>query len=75
VKETNMTTCARCGSEELRTKQDNGGAYGMNQLPLGRGRNASVAMDSTVCLSCGNVEFTITSHEALAKIAETWDRA
>jgi hypothetical protein len=47
----------------------------MNHLPPGNGRNASVAMDSTVCLSCGNVEFTITSHDALAKIAETWDRA
>jgi ribosomal protein L40E len=75
VKEANVAKCAKCGSEDLRTKRDNGGAYGMNQLPLGRGRNASVAMDSTVCLSCGSVEFTITSHDALAKIAETWDRA
>jgi len=47
----------------------------MNQLPLGNGRNASVAMDGTVCLSCGNVEFTIISHDAMARIAETWDRA
>ena len=70
-----MATCMKCDSEDLRTKQDNGGSYGMNQLPLGKGRNASVAMDSTVCLTCGNVEFTITSRAALAKIAETWDRA
>ena len=70
-----MTKCMKCGSEELRTKRDNGGAYGMNQLPLGKGRNSSVAMDSTVCLSCGNVEFTITSVDALRKIADTWDRA
>jgi hypothetical protein len=46
----------------------------MNQLPLGKGRNASVAMDSTVCLSCGNVVFTIGSDDALEKIAETWER-
>jgi predicted nucleic-acid-binding Zn-ribbon protein len=70
-----MTKCMKCGSEELRTKRDNGGAYGMNQLPLGKGRNSSVAMDSTVCLSCGNVEFTVTSAGALTKIAGTWDPA
>ena len=70
-----MATCMKCGSDDMRTKQNNGGAYGMNQLPLGKGRNASVEMDSTVCLSCGNVELTISSDDALAKIAETWDRA
>ena len=70
-----MATCMKCGSEELRTKRDNGGAYGMNQLPIGKGRNASVAMDTTVCLACGNVEFTITSREALTKLADTWDSA
>jgi predicted nucleic-acid-binding Zn-ribbon protein len=73
--EADMTKCMKCGSEELRMKRDNGGSYGMNQLPLGKGRNASVAMDSTVCLSCGNVEFTVSSAEALTKIADTWDRA
>jgi hypothetical protein len=70
-----MAECMKCGSEDLRTRRDNGGSYGMNQLPLGKGRNASVAMDSTVCLSCGNVEFTISSDAALAKIAENWDHA
>ena len=70
-----MATCMKCGSDDMRTKRNNGGAYGMNQLPLGKGRNASVDMDSTVCLSCGNVELTISSDDALAKIAETWDRA
>ena len=70
-----MAECLRCGGEDLRTKRDNGGSYGMNQLPLGKGRSASVSMDSTVCLSCGNVELTITSERALAKIAETWERA
>jgi predicted nucleic-acid-binding Zn-ribbon protein len=70
-----MATCGRCGSSELRTKRDNGGAYGMNRLPLGKGRDAVVAMDSTVCVECGNVEFTISSDTALTKIAETWDRA
>jgi ribosomal protein L40E len=70
-----MATCMKCGSDDMRTKRNNGGAYGMNQLPLGKGRNASVEMDSTVCLSCGNVELTISSDDALAKIAETWDRA
>ena len=70
-----MATCMKCGSDDMRTKRSNGGAYGMNQLPLGKGRNASVEMDSTVCLSCGNVELTISSDDALAKIAETWDRA
>lgn len=69
-----MSTCTKCGSDELRTKRHNGGAYGMNQLPLGKGRNASVAMDSTVCLTCGNVEFTISSDDAMSKIADTWDR-
>lgn len=69
-----MSKCMKCGSDELRTKRQNGGAYGMNQLPLGKGRNASVAMDSTVCVSCGHVEFGISSSEALSKIAETWDR-
>ena len=70
-----MAKCMKCASEDLRTKRDNGGSYGMNQLPLGKGRNAAVAMDTTVCLSCGNVEFTIGSAAALAKIAENWDRA
>jgi hypothetical protein len=70
-----MAECMKCGSEDLRTRRDNGGSYGMNQLPLGKGRSASVAMDSTVCLSCGNVEFTISSDAALAKIAENWDHA
>jgi ribosomal protein L40E len=70
-----MAGCMKCGSEDLRTRRDNGGSYGMNQLPLGRGRNASVAMDSKVCLSCGNVEFTVSSDAALAKIAENWDHA
>ena len=69
-----MSECPRCGSSELRVMRENSGAYGMNQLPLGRGRPGSVAMDSSVCLSCGNVEFTITSEEALSKIADTWDR-
>jgi len=70
-----MAKCTKCGSDDLRTKRENGGAYGMNQIPLGRGRNAAVALDSTVCISCGNVEFTISSDGALEKIAETWDRA
>ena len=69
-----MAECMRCGSAETRTKRHNEGAYGMNQLPLGKGRPASVAMDSTVCLACGHVEFTITSDKALSKIAGTWER-
>jgi hypothetical protein len=69
-----VANCEKCGSDNLRTRRENAGAYGMNQLPLGKGRNASVAMDSTVCLSCGNVVFTISSDDALEKIAETWER-
>ena len=70
-----MAKCMKCGSDDLRTKRENGGTYGMNQMPLGKGRNASVALDSTVCISCGNVESTVSDDGALAKIAETWDRA
>jgi len=70
-----MAKCVKCGSDDLRTKRQNGGGYGMNKLPLGKGRNATVAMDSTVCISCGNVELTVSSDDALAKIAETWGRA
>jgi hypothetical protein len=66
--------CAKCGSGDLRTKRENGGTYGMNKLPLGKGKTSTVAMDSTVCTSCGNVEFTISSDKALARIADTWDR-
>lgn len=69
-----MSTCGKCGSDDLRAKTENAGAYGMNKLPLGKGKNASVAMDSTVCISCGNVELSISSHDALAKIAEDWPR-
>jgi hypothetical protein len=70
-----MATCGRCGGSELRTKRHNGGVYGMNKLPLGKGKDAVVAMDSTVCVECGSVEFTISSDTALAKIAKTWDLA
>ena len=38
-----MAKCMKCASEDLRIKRDNGGSYGMNQLPLGKGRNAAVA--------------------------------
>jgi hypothetical protein len=69
-----MAKCTKCGSDDLRTRRENGGAYGMNQIPLGRGRNAAVALDSTVCISCGNVAFAISDPDALAKIAETWER-
>jgi len=69
-----MVKCVKCGSDDLRTKRENGGTYGMNKLPVGKGKTSTVAMDSTVCISCGNVEFTVSSVEALAKIAETWDR-
>ena len=69
-----MVKCVKCGSDDLRTKRVNGGVYGMNKLPLGKGKKATVVMDNTVCISCGNVEFAISSADALAKIAETWDR-
>ena len=48
-----VVKCAKCGSEDLRTKRENGGTYGMNKLPLGKGKTSTVAMDSTVCISCG----------------------
>lgn len=70
-----MATCGQCGGADLRTKRDNSGAYGMNTLPIGKGKKSTVAMDNTVCISCGHVEFRVGSPEALAKIAETWDPA
>jgi hypothetical protein len=66
--------CRVCGSADLRIKRDNGGAYGMNNIPLGAGAKAAVALDSLVCLSCGHVEMSISDSKALAKIASTWDR-
>jgi NAD-dependent dihydropyrimidine dehydrogenase PreA subunit len=71
---TDMAKCAKCSGDDLRTKRENGGVYGMNKLPLGKGKKGTVAMDSTVCISCGNVEFTISSDDALRRIADTWER-
>ena len=65
------SACQSCGSEDLRIKRDNGGAYGMNNIPLGKG---TVALDSLVCVACGHVEMSISDSKALAKIASTWDR-
>ena len=71
-----MAKCMKCGSDELRTKRENSGSYGMNKLPVAKGgRHSTVAMDSTVCVSCGHVELTVSSDKVLAKIAEIWDRA
>lgn len=69
-----MDNCAKCGSGEMRIRKGNGGAWGMNKLPLGKGKTATVAMDNLVCTSCGYVEFFISSDAALAKIAKGWDR-
>jgi len=55
-------------------RRENDGTYGMNKLPLGKGRTSTVAMDNLVCISCGHLEFFVTSEAALDKIAETWDR-
>jgi hypothetical protein len=46
----------------------------MNQLPLGKGRPASVALDNLICTSCGCVEFFVSDEASLTKNAETWDR-
>ena len=69
-----MSKCAKCGSTEIRVRRANDGAYGMNQLPLFKGRPASVAMDNLICTSCGYVEFFVSDEASLTKIAETWDR-
>ena len=69
-----MSACAVCGSDDLRIKKANGGAYGMNNLPVGSGKNARVALDSVVCVSCGHVESSISNSDVLGKIASTWDR-
>ena len=66
--------CPACGSEDLRIRKENGGAYGMNNLPLGKGVKGSVALDSTVCVSCGHVDLSISNADALAKIAAKWER-
>ena len=58
----------------MRVRRQNSGAYGMNQLPLGKGRPAAVALDNLVCTSCGYVEFFVSDATALAKIAKTWER-
>jgi len=68
------SACAVCGSDDLRIKRDNGGAYGMNSLPVGSGKNARVALDSLVCVSCGHVESSISNSDVLGKIASAWDR-
>mgnify|MGYP001822188888 CR=1 FL=1 len=65
--------CAKCGSVELRVRKSNGGTYGVNKIPLGRGRNAVATMDNVVCTGCGHVEFYITDPDALAKIEQSWE--
>ena len=69
-----MSNCAKCGSAEMRVRRANDGAHGMNQLPLGKGRPASVALDNLVCTSCGDAEFFVSDEASLTKIADTWDR-
>jgi hypothetical protein len=66
--------CQVCGSDDLRIKRDNGGAYGMNNIPVGKGRKAAVALDSLVCVTCGHVELSIGDREVLDRIASSWDR-
>ena len=68
------STCRVCGSDDLRIKKENGGAYGMNSIPVGKGRKSSVTLDSLVCVSCGHLEVSISDRDALSKIAATWDR-
>ena len=58
----------------MRVRRVNDGAYGMNQLPLGKGRPATVALDNVICTGCGYAEFFVSDAAALTKIAETWDR-
>ena len=69
-----VKNCVKCGSDELRIRRENSGSYGMNALPLGKGKPASVAMDNLICTSCGYVEFFVSDATALAKIAKTWER-
>lgn len=69
-----MDKCAKCGSGKMRIRKQNSGAWGMNTLPLGKGKKATVALDNLVCTSCGYVEFFISSDTALTKIAKNWDR-
>lgn len=69
-----MKNCVKCGSDELRIRRENSGSYGMNTLPLGKRKPASVAMDNVICTSCGYVEFFVRDATALAKIAKTWER-
>jgi hypothetical protein len=65
--------CPKCNSADRRRRDENGGAYGMNKLPLGTGAKATVSMDNVVCVTCGYVEFFIGDTRALEKIKKDWD--
>ena len=68
------TTCAKCGSDDLRLRRENGGAYGMNSIPVGRGAKATAALDNLICVFCGFVEFYVSDPATRDKIAAAWDR-
>jgi len=69
-----VSNCVKCGSGEMRVRRENSGSYGMNQLPLGKGKPSTVAMDNLICTSCGYVELFVSDEASLTKIAETWDQ-
>jgi ssDNA-binding Zn-finger/Zn-ribbon topoisomerase 1 len=68
------STCPKCGSGDLRMRRQNGGAYGMNSIPVGRGAKATAALDNLICVACGYVELYVSDPAVRQKIADTWDR-
>ena len=66
--------CPKCGSGDLRLRSQNGGAYGMNSIPVGRGAKAITALDNLICVACGYLEVYVSDPAARQKIADTWDR-
>ena len=66
--------CPKCGSDDLRLRSQNGGAYGMNSIPVGRGAKAIAALDNLICVACGYLEVYISDPATRQKIADTWDR-
>ncbi len=64
-------TCPKCNSNNVYAAYDNGGAHGVNSIPvspLGR----YIMLDNYVCGDCGYVEFYISNPTGMEKIKNNW---
>ena len=66
--------CSKCGAGSVYLRRNNGGAKGVNMMPLGGSLlGAYAAVDTYACSACGYFENYIRDPKKRRYIAEHWE--